>query len=100
LFVKVQASFVDEHDDIDEVGPRGDDDEVDLVLLNGASDVGTKLLKFFIGATILDGNGRLQISRRALAEFADLCGKHSSFELWADPDFSEDGLDLTIKWHV
>ncbi len=95
---------MDEYDDIDEVSPREDDEgeeeeEVNLVLLNGASDAGTKLLKFFLGAAVLDGNGSFQVSRKALSEFIDLCKKHQSFELWADPDFNGDGIELTIKWH-
>lgn len=94
---------MDEHDDIDELGPRDDNDDeeevVDLVLLNGSSDAGTKLLKFFLGAAILDGNGQFQISRKALSEFVEMCGKHKTFELWADPDFNDDGIELTIKWH-
>lgn len=95
---------MDEHDDIDELGPRDDNEndeekEVDLVLLNGSSDAGTKLLKFFLGAAVLDGNGQFQISRKALSEFIELCGKHKTFELWADPDFNDDGIELTIKWH-
>jgi hypothetical protein len=94
---------VDEHDDIDELGPRDDNDDeeevVDLVLLNGSSDAGTKLLKFFLGAAVLDGNGQFQISRKALSEFVEMCGKHKTFELWADPDFNDDGIELTIKWH-
>ena len=94
---------MDEHDDIDELGPRDDNDDeeevVDLVLLNGSSDAGTKLLKFFLGAAVLDGNGQFQISRKALSEFVEMCGKHKTFELWADPDFNDDGIELTIKWH-
>jgi hypothetical protein len=93
---------VDEHDDIDELGPREDNedgDEVDLVLLNGSSDAGTKLLKFFLGAAVLDGNGQFQITRKALSEFIEMCEKHKAFELWADPDFNGDGIELTIKWH-
>jgi hypothetical protein len=95
---------VDEYDDIDELG-SGDDDkedgekELNLVLLNGSSDAGTKLLKFFLGAAILDGNGQFQISRKALSEFVEMCGKHKTFELWADPDFNDDGIELTIRWH-
>ena len=94
---------MDEHDDIDELGPRDDNEDeeevVDLVLLNGSSDAGTKLLKFFLGAAVLDGNGQFQISRKALSEFVEMCGKHKTFELWADPDFNDDGIELTIKWH-
>lgn len=96
---------MDEYDDIDEVSPKEDDDDeqdedkVDQVLLNGSSDAGVKLLKFFLGAAILDGNGKLQISRKALSEFSENCGKYKAFELLADPDFNDDGLELTIKWH-
>ena len=95
---------MDEYDDIDEVSPREDyegeeEEEVNLVLLNGASDAGTKLLKFFLGAAVLDGNGQFQVSRKALSEFMEMCGKHKTFELWADPDFNGDGIELTIKWH-
>ena len=94
---------MDEHDDIDELGPKDDNEDeeevVDLVLLNGSSDAGTKLLKFFLGAAVLDGNGQFQISRKALSEFVEMCGKHKTFELWADPDFNDDGIELTIKWH-
>ena len=95
---------MDEYDDIDEVSSRDDDEgvedeEVNLVLINGASDAGTKLLKFFLGAAVLDGNGQLQVSRKALSEFTEMCRKHKAFELWADPDFNGDGIELTIKWH-
>ena len=95
---------MNEYDDIDELGPRDDNEddekeEVDLVLLNGSSDVGTKLLRFFLGAAVLDGNGQFQISCKALSEFTEMCGKHKTFELWADPDFNGDGIELTIKWY-
>lgn len=93
---------MEEYDDIDETRDEEDSDEDDkfeMVLLSGESDAGTKLLKFFLGAAILDGNGSLQISRKALSEFIALCEKNSSFELWADPDFNGDGIELSLKWH-
>ena len=90
------------YDDID--GTRGEEeldeaDKIEMVLLSGDSEAGTKLLKFFLGASIIDGNGSLQISRKALSELITLCGKNSSFELWADPDFNGDGIELSLKWH-
>lgn len=93
---------MEEYDDIDETKGEEELDEADkieMVLLRGDSDAGTKLLKFFLGASIIDGNGSLQISRKALSEFIALCEKNSSFELWADPDFNGDGIELSLKWH-
>jgi hypothetical protein len=92
---------MEEYDDIDETSDENEqeDDDMELVLLNGESDAGAKLLKFFIGATILDGGGSLQISRKALSEFIALCEKNSSFELWANPDFNGEGIELSLKWH-
>jgi hypothetical protein len=93
---------MEEYDDIDETRDEEDsdeDDKVEMVLLSGESDSGTKLLKFFLGAAILDGNGSLQISRKALSEFVALCENNSSFELWADPDFNGEGIELSLKWH-
>ena len=93
---------MEEYDDID--GTRGEEeldeaDKIEMVLLSGDSEAGTKLLKFFLGASIIDGNGSLQISRKALSELITLCGKNSSFELWADPYFNGDGIELSLKWH-
>lgn len=92
---------MEEYDDIDETRNEPEEDEPDseMVLLSGESHTGTKLLKFFIGAAILDGGGNLQISRKALSEFISLCEKNSSFELWADPDFNGEGIELSLKWH-
>jgi hypothetical protein len=88
---------MDEFDDIDEVGD--DQEEVEMVLLDGSSDAGTKLLKFFLGAAIIDGGGKLQISRKALSEFMALCKNKNSFEIWADPDFNDEGIELSLEWH-
>ena len=87
-------------DDISEINEFFDDNDMlpPKILLNGATDVGTLLLRYFLSAAITDSNGVLNISRKALSEIAEQSKANSSFEIWASTDLSQVGLDLTINW--
>lgn len=87
---------MEEFDDIDETCSE---EMQEALLINGDSQSGTSLLKIFIAATIIDNNGKLEISRKAMKEFTDLCKQAGNFELWAEPSENHESLDLTIEWH-
>jgi hypothetical protein len=91
---------MDDFDEVDELFRDDEDDDVvpEKVLLNGATDVGTLLLRYFLSAAIADNNGVLNISRKALAEIAAKCDAHKSFEIWTSGDFNDDGIELTLNW--
>jgi hypothetical protein len=63
---------MDDFDEVDELFRDDEDNDVvpEKILLNGATDVGTLLLRYFLSAAIADNNGVLNISRKALAEIA------------------------------
>ena len=87
-------------DEVDELFRDDEDEDVvpEKILLNGATNVGTLLLRYFLSAAIADNNGVLNISRKALAEIASKCDTHKSFEIWTSADFNQDGLELTLNW--
>lgn len=86
---------MDEYDDIDETSSE---ETHELFLINGESPAGASLLKIFIAAAIIDNNGTLEISQRAIKEFRDMCKGADTFELWAEPSEGYESLNVTIKW--
>ena len=91
---------MDDFDEVDELFRDDEDNDVvpEKILLNGATDVGTLLLRYFLSAAIADNNGVLNISRKALAEIAAKCDAHKSFEIWTSADFNQDGVELRVNW--
>lgn len=57
-----------------------------------------KLLRIFLASAIVDNDGNLNVSKKALAEFSDLCMKHKGFQILATPNDEHD-MDLTLEWY-
>ena len=73
-------------------------DEYDVYPISGNSSVSTKLLRIFLASAIVDSNGELNISRKALSEFSEKLGKSKGFELLVTPTDDHD-MNLTLEWY-
>lgn len=70
----------------------------EIYSLYGDSPTGTKLLRIFLAASIIDNGGKLPVSRKALAELSDEVLKHQGFQILATQGDDND-LDLTLEWY-
>jgi hypothetical protein len=70
----------------------------EIYSLYGDSPTGTKLLRVFLAASIIDNGGKLPVSRRALSDLSDEVFKHRGFQILATQGEDND-LDLTLEWY-
>ena len=69
----------------------------DSYWVDGNSSSSQKLLRIFLAAAIIDNDGLLPISRKALAELSDNCMTHRGFQIIATPG-EDHGMDLSVEW--
>lgn len=66
--------------------------------IDGGGSVANKLLRIFLASAIIDNNGVLNVSKKALAELSDECRKYKGFQIIATPN-DENDMDISLEWY-